>query len=84
MSRTTVLSPAALTMGQKVSLLTSVTFPTAAPTVSKLDLTTTLLWTLLLLLGTAFLLVELHEDEDGKNAICCFAAQGNDADDRTD
>lgn len=40
-SRTTVLSPAALTMGQNVSLLTSVTFPTVTvgPAVSKLDLT---------------------------------------------
>jgi len=44
MSRTTILSPAALTIGQKVSLLTSVTCPVtaSAPTdvVSKLlDLT---------------------------------------------
>ena len=44
MSRTTVLSPAALTIGQKVSLLTSVTCPTVTvgPVVSKLDLTLTL------------------------------------------
>lgn len=44
MSRTTVLSPAALTMGQNVSLFTSVTFPTVTvgPAVSKLDLTATL------------------------------------------
>lgn len=43
-SRTTVLSPAALTIGQKVSLLTSVTCPTVTvgPAVSKLDLTLTL------------------------------------------
>jgi len=41
MSRTTVLSPAALTIGQKVSLFTSVTCPTVTvgPAVSKLDLT---------------------------------------------
>lgn len=41
MSSTTVLSPAALTMGQNVSLLTSVTCPTVTvgPVVSKLDLT---------------------------------------------
>lgn len=49
MSRTTVLSPAALTMGQKVSLLTSVTWPTVTvgPAVSKLDLTVRLLEPLL-------------------------------------
>lgn len=43
MSRTTVLSPAALTIGQNVSLSTSVTWPTTAagPDVSKLDLTLT-------------------------------------------
>lgn len=41
MSRTTIFSPAELTMGQKVSFVTSVTCPTVAvgPTVSKLDLT---------------------------------------------
>jgi len=51
MSRTTVLSPAALTIGQKVSLFTSVTCPTVTvgPAVSKLDLTPTLLLKLKLL-----------------------------------
>lgn len=41
MSRTTALSPADLTIGQKVSLSTSVTWPTVAvgPVVSRLDLT---------------------------------------------
>lgn len=39
MSRTTTLSPAALTRGQKVSLLASVTCPTTGTAVSKLDLT---------------------------------------------
>ncbi|RRT35553.1 hypothetical protein BHE74_00009955 [Ensete ventricosum] len=41
MSRTTTLSPAALTRGQKVSLSTSVTCPTAGTAVSKLDLAAT-------------------------------------------
>lgn len=42
-SRTTVLSPAALTIGQNVSLSTSVTWPTTTvgPDISKLDLTLT-------------------------------------------
>lgn len=41
MSRTTTLSPAALTRGQKVSLSTSVTCPTAGTAVSKFDVATT-------------------------------------------
>lgn len=37
MSRTTILEPAAFTRGQKVSLFTSVTCPTAGDAVSRLD-----------------------------------------------
>jgi hypothetical protein len=58
MSRTTVLSPAELTMGQKVSLVTSVTCPTAevGPAVSKLDLTVETRFLLPFLLITFFCL----------------------------
>lgn len=41
MSRTTTLSPAPRTSGQKVSLFTSVTCPTTGPAISKLDRTDT-------------------------------------------
>ena len=85
MSRTTVLSPAALTIGQKVSLLTSVTLPTVWPTVSKLDLTlkSQFLFPLELDLITAFFFEPKHEEEDDEDgsAIICFAPQANDGGD---
>ncbi|MCI26739.1 hypothetical protein A2U01_0047936 [Trifolium medium] len=66
MSRTTVLSPAALTMGQNVSLLTSVTCPTVTvgPVVSKLDLTLTLPFFLKLKLFKPTLLELKMEEEN--------------------
>lgn len=69
MSRTTVLSPAALTMGQKVSLLTSVTCPTVTvgPAVSKLDLTLRLelpLFLKLKLLKPTFLELKIEEEKE--------------------
>lgn len=67
MSRTTVLSPAALTMGQNVSLLTSVTCPTVTvgPVVSKLDLTQKLpLFLKLKLLRLTLLEFKMEEENE--------------------
>lgn len=76
---------AALTMGQKVSLSTSVTWPTMGSTVSKLDLITleALFRRTPLNLTTAFFLEakqaedDDEEDEDERK-IRCFAEQDND------
>lgn len=89
MSSTTVLSPAALTMGQKVSLLTSVTWPTVAPAVSKLELTLKdpfLPETPMLLLLERLKLLELKQPlfDSESVAIGCLPLQGNDGDDLTD
>ena len=73
MSRTTVLSPAASTIGQKVSLLTSVTCPTVTvgPAVSKLHLTLNLVLSLTLIVVKVRLamfmllaLLDIQEEEE--------------------
>lgn len=71
---------AALTMGQKVSLSTSVTWPTVGPAVSKLDLTAETLFRLKPLnLATAFFLeAKQAEEEEEERKIRCFAEEDND------
>lgn len=91
-SRTTILSPAALTMGQKVSLFTSVTWPIVAPAVSKLDLTVKtapfccLLESFTLLDSTTseeFLELETPAQKAGEEAIWCLPVHSSDGGDRT-
>lgn len=77
MSRTTVLSPAALTIGQNVSLLTSVTCPTVTvgPAVSKLDLTLRFTFPLFLklkLLRPTFFELKIGEENEEDEPIDSF------------
>lgn len=65
-SRTTVLSPAALTIGQKVSFVTSVTCPTVAPAVSRLDLTFPTTPFLLLFLALEMELTVFNDDDSNE------------------
>lgn len=76
-------------MGQKVSLLTSVTLPTVAPAVSKLELTLKDRFppeTPMLLLLETLKLLELKQPlfESESAGIGCLPLQGNDGDDLTD
>lgn len=76
-------------MGQKVSLLTSVTWPTVAPAVSKLELTLKDRFppeTPMLLLLVTLKLFELKQPlfESESAAIDCLPLQGNDGDDLMD
>ena len=78
-SRTTALSPAALTIGQNVSLFTSVTCPTTASAVSMLDDRTTTLALLFSCVGTD---TPTDDEEEQEIAIECGAAHDGEAEER--